>query len=97
MSRWECNSGHVLEGLFYASLQPGDHASLPDNIECPYCHSAMELARAEGAMRLLDKVRDFIGEVSKYPEYELDSSRALTDLGRLEVVIKKMALEALRP
>ncbi len=48
-------------------------------------------------MRLLDKVRDFIAEVSKHPEYELDSSRAPTDLGRLEVVIKKMALEALRP
>ncbi len=48
-------------------------------------------------MRLLDKVRDFIGEVSKHPDFEPDSSRALTDLGQLEIVIKKMSLEALRP
>ncbi len=45
----------------------------------------------------MNKVRDFIGEVSRHSEYEPDSSRAPTDLGRLKVVIKKMALGALRP
>ena len=97
MSRWECDSGHILEGLFYASNQNDKGAGMPDTIDCPYCHSAMSLAHAEGATRLLDKIRDFIGEVSKHPDYKLDSSRALEDLGRLEVSIKKIAHEALRP
>jgi len=57
----------------------------------------MTLSREEGAMALLKRIREFIGEVSKDPQYRTDGSLILTEVGRLEVTIKKLAEEAARP
>jgi hypothetical protein len=57
----------------------------------------MILSREEGAMELLKRIREFIGEVSKDPQYGTDGSLILTEVGRLEVTIKKLAEEAARP
>ena len=57
----------------------------------------MTLSREEGAMALLKRIREFIGEVSKDPQYGTDGSLILTEVGRLEVTIKKLAEEAARP
>jgi len=57
----------------------------------------MILSREEGAMALLKRIREFIGEVSKDPQYGTDGSLILTEVGRLEVTIKKLAEEAARP
>jgi len=48
-------------------------------------------------MALLKRIREFIGEVSKDPQYGTDGSLILTEVGRLEVTIKKLAEEAARP
>jgi len=47
-------------------------------------------------MALLKRIREFIGEVSKDPQYGTDGSLILTEVGRLEVTIKKLAEEAAR-
>ncbi len=98
MSRWECNSGHILEGLFYdpPRAQEGP-AGMPGKIECPTCHSEMHLARAEGANLLIDRIRDFVSKASKSPNFASDASGVLVDLGQLEIVVKKLADEASRP
>jgi hypothetical protein len=57
----------------------------------------MILSREEGAMALLKRIREFIGEVSKDHKYGTDGSLMLTEVGRLEVIIKKLAEEAARP
>ena len=97
MSRWECDSGHILEGLVYDQLKASSPVGMPEKIECPFCHSEMSLARAEGANRLLGRIRDFIGNVSKNPDFAIDGSHALVDLEQLEIVVKKMADDASRP
>ena len=43
-------------------------------------------------MALLKRVREFIGEVSKDPQYGTDGSLILTEVGRLEIVIKLRAV-----
>ena len=70
---------------------------MPEKIECPFCRSEMLLARTEGASPLLNRIRDFIGKVSENPDLVSDGTRALADLGRLEIVVRKMADEASRP
>ncbi len=97
MSRWECGSGHVLEGFFYAQLKNGDSGEMPVTVGCPYCSSDMVLAREEGARELLKRIREFVGEVSQHPDYTTHSSDVLKDLGRLETTVKKLADEASRP
>jgi len=57
----------------------------------------MTLSREEGAMALLKRIREFIGEVSRDPQYGTDGSLILTEMGRLEITIKKLAEEAARP
>jgi hypothetical protein len=57
----------------------------------------MILSREEGAVELLKRIREFIGEVSKDPQYGTDGSLILTEVGRLEITIKKLAEEAARP
>jgi hypothetical protein len=57
----------------------------------------MILLREEGAMELLKRIREFIGEVSKDPQYGTDGSLILAEVGRLEITIKKLAEEAARP
>jgi hypothetical protein len=59
----------------------------------------MILLREEGAMELLKRIREFIGEVSKDPQYGTDGSLILAEVGRLEITIKKLAAEeeAARP
>ena len=57
----------------------------------------MILSREEGAIELLKRIREFIGEVSKDPQYGTDGSLILTEVDRLEITIKKIAEEAARP
>jgi len=57
----------------------------------------MILSREEGAMELLKRIREFIGEVSKDPQYGTDGSLILTEVDRLEITIKKLAEEAASP
>ena len=97
MSKWECNLGHALEGLFYVSLPSGDPLQMPEVVECPYCQSKMVLGKTEGAARLLGRIRDVLTDVSKDPGHKLNGSRALADLERLEMAVKKIADEASRP
>jgi len=97
LSRWECNSGHALEGLFYVSPPSGDPLQMPEVVECPYCQSKMVLGKTEGAARLLGRIREVLRDVSKDPGHKLIGSRALADLERLEVTVKKIADEASRP
>jgi hypothetical protein len=57
----------------------------------------MTLSREEGAMALLKRIREFIGEVSRNPQYGTDGSTMLTEVERLEFTIRKLAEEAARP
>jgi len=57
----------------------------------------MTMTREEGAMELLNHVREFIGEVSKDPQYGTHGSTMLTEVQRLEFTIRKLAEEAARP
>jgi len=57
----------------------------------------MVRSREEGAMALVKRIREFIGEVSKDPQYGTDGSLILTEVDRLEITIKKLAEEATRP
>ncbi len=97
MSKWECNSGHILEGLFYNDNSKGGTSSMPGKLNCPYCGSEMVLTNAEGAAWLLQRIRDFVRKVVEDPEYKQHGPRVLADLGQLETTIRKMSEEALRP
>jgi hypothetical protein len=57
----------------------------------------MILSREEGAMELLKRIREFIGEVSRDPQYGTDGSTMLSQVERLEFTIRKLAEEAARP
>jgi len=57
----------------------------------------MTLTRGEGAMELLNHIREFIGEVSRDPQYGTHGSSVLTEVERLEFTIRKLAEEAARP
>jgi len=57
----------------------------------------MTLTRGEGAMELLNHIREFIGEVSRDPQYGTHGSSVLTEVERLEFTIRKLAEEAVRP
>jgi hypothetical protein len=57
----------------------------------------MTLSTEEGAMELLKRIREFIGEVSRDPQYGTDGSSMLIEVGRLEFTIRKLAEEAARP
>jgi hypothetical protein len=57
----------------------------------------MVLSKVEGARELLKRIREFVGSVSRDPEYTLPSDDALKDLGRLESTVRKLADEAARP
>jgi len=48
-------------------------------------------------MELLKRIREFIGEVSRNPQYGTDGSSMLTEVERLEFTIRKLAEEAARP
>jgi hypothetical protein len=57
----------------------------------------MTLLREEGAMELLKRIREFIGEISRDPQYGTNGSSMLTQVERLEFTIRKLAEEAARP
>jgi hypothetical protein len=57
----------------------------------------MTLSREEGAMELLKRIREFIGEVSRNPQYGTDGSTMLTEVERLKFTIRRLAEEAARP
>ncbi len=97
MSTWECSSGHVLEDFFYSQRSKDDPRERPVIIACPYCGDDMVLPKVEGARELLKRIREFVGSVSKDPEYTIPSDDALKDLGRLENTVRKLADEAARP
>ncbi len=48
-------------------------------------------------MELLKRIREFIGEVSRDPQYGTNGSSMLTEVERLEFTIRKLAEEAARP
>lgn len=97
MSRWECKSGHVLEGLFYADVKNGPLSSMPVIVTCPECRSEMLLSREEGAKELLKRIREFVGKASRHPDYLTDSTDVMNDLGRLETAVRRLVDDALRP
>ena len=92
-------AGHVFEGNFFSppTAQTGSPPRSLTGFACPACGEAMILSREEGAMALLKRIREFIGEVSRNPQYGTDGSLILTEVGRLEITIKKLAEEAARP
>jgi hypothetical protein len=57
----------------------------------------MILSREEGAMELLKRIREFIGQVSRDPQYGTHGSTMLSQVERLEFTIRKLAEEAARP
>ena len=77
MSRWECKSGHLIEGLFFSLAQIGDEENFPPAIVCPICEADMILSREEGALQLLHQIREFVGKTSVQQEFSVDGSRAL--------------------
>ncbi|TMH97064.1 hypothetical protein E6H37_00905 [Candidatus Bathyarchaeota archaeon] len=99
MSRWECLTGHIFEGNFFSppTARTGSPSRSLTGFACPACGEVMLLSREEGAMMLLKRIREFIGEVSKDPQYGTDGSLILTEVDRLEITIKKIAEEAARP
>jgi hypothetical protein len=99
LSRWECLTGHIFEGNFFSppAEQTGNPPRTLTAFACPACGEAMILSREEGAMELLKRIREFIGEVSKDPQYGTNGSLILTEVNRLEITIKKLAEEAARP
>ena len=97
MSKWECDSGHSLEGIFYGP-DAGERADgMPQLVCCPYCGSEMALSGQEGANELFRRIREFIGQVSLKLGPDTDGSRVIHDLDMLEVAVKKLASEVLRP
>ena len=99
MSRWECLSGHILEGNFFPppAESNGNGTGTLTTFSCPSCGEVMTLSREEGAMELLKRIREFIGEVSRDPQYGTEGSTMLTKVQRLEFAIRKLAEEAARP
>jgi len=99
LSRWECLAGHIFEGNFFSppTAQTGSLPRSPTGFACPACGETMILSREEGAIELLKRIREFIGEVSKDPQYGTDGSLILTEVDRLEITIKKLAEEAASP
>jgi len=99
LSRWECLTGHIFEGNFFSPpiAQNGSPPGTLTGFACPACGEVMLQSREEGAMALLKCIREFIGEVSKDSKYGTEGSLILTEVGRLEVTIKKLAEEAARP
>jgi len=92
-------SGHVFEGNFFsppAGFNRAD-ANAPATFSCPSCSKVMTLSGREGAMELLKRIREFIGEVSRDPQYGTNGSSMLTEVERLEFTIRKLAEEAARP
>jgi hypothetical protein len=92
-------SGHVFEGNFFAPPTGSNRSAtnVVATFSCPSCGKAMTLTRGEGAMELLNRIREFIGEVSRDPQYGTDGSSILTEIELLEFTIRKLAEEAARP
>ena len=91
--------GHVFEGNFY-SLSTGETRNLsgkPKVVFCPACGEDMILSREEGAMELMKRIREFVGNVCEDPKHTTDGSMILSDMNRLETTIKRLAEEAARP
>lgn len=97
MSRWECKSGHTLEGFFYSDPKSGALASMPMIVACPECGSEMLLSREEGDRELLKRIREFVGRASHHPDYVAHGSDVMNDLGRLETAVRRLADDARRP
>jgi hypothetical protein len=99
LSRWECLSGHIFEGNFFPlpAESDGNGTSTLTTFSCPACGEVMTLSREEGAMELLKRIREFIGEVSRNPQYGTDGSTMLTEVERLKFTIRRLAEEAARP
>src|SRR3989442_15301423 len=57
----------------------------------------MTLSGREGAMELLKRIREIIGEVSRDPQYGTDGSSMLTEVERLEFTIRNLTEKAARP
>ena len=57
----------------------------------------MVLSRGEGAIRLLERIREFVGRVCADPRHAADGTLVMTDVSRLEITIKRLAEEAARP
>ena len=99
MSRWECLTGHVFEGSFF-SRQADETESDSRNLTafvCPACGKDMILSREEGAVRLLERIREFVRQVCQDPQHAAEGTVVLTDVSRLETTIKRLAEEAARP
>ena len=99
MSRWECLTGHVFEGDFFSPQtdETRDDSRKLAAFACPACGKDMILSREEGAIRLLEKIREFVQQVCAEPKYTTDGTVILTDVSRLETTIKRLAEEAARP
>ncbi len=98
LNRWECIAGHTFEGNFFSPPTKAEQSSgRIINFVCPSCGEPMTLTREEGAIELLNHIREFVGEVSKDPHYNANGSLILTEVGRLETTIRKLAEEAARP
>ena len=99
MSRWECLTGHVFEGNFFSPQTDeteGDSHKLTAFV-CPACGKDMILSRGEGAIRLLEKIREFVRTVAADPQHAADGTLVMTDVSRLETTIRKLEEEAARP
>lgn len=99
MSRWECLTGHVFEGNFFS---PQTDAIEEDSQKltafvCPACGKDMVLSRGEGAIRLLERIREFVRTVAAEPRHAADGTLVMTDVSRLETTIRRLAEEAARP
>jgi hypothetical protein len=99
LSRWECLAGHILEGNIFTppNARTEGQQKAFTGFACPACGETMILSREEGAVELLKHIREFIGEVSRDPKYGTHGSVMLTEVGRLEITIKRLAEEAARP
>ncbi len=84
--------------LFYPPAgSNGSGANILAAFSCPSCGKVMTLSGREGAMELLKRIREFIDEVSRNPQYGTDGSLMLTEVERLEFTIRRLAEEAARP
>lgn len=57
----------------------------------------MILSQGEGAIRLLERIREFVRTISADPRHAADGTVAMDDVGRLETTIRRLAEEAARP
>lgn len=99
MSRWECLKGHVFEGNFFSPQEDeiGNDSRNLAAFVCPACGKEMILSREEGAIRLLERIREFVRQVSADPQHTTNGTVVLADVNRLETTIKRLAEEAARP